>query len=582
MQKTVKIICKNLPKDEQENEFPIGISLLEIYQQLNIKLPYQLMAARVNYKVEDLNFLIYKPKTIEFIDASSPSGFRVYLRTISMILAKAVFDLDKNDVLRIEHPIGHGYYCTLNGRGQRVDNQKIAQIKKRMQEIIAENLPIVCREDLHRKVIDIFKQQGNCDVVSLLEVLGISYARYFEINGFYDYYSSVLAISTGFVKNFDLQEYKNGILLRVPDRENPNNLAKFEEQTKLFEIFDEFTDWNNLLSLRNVGEFNQKYRQDNHSKIDTNVNKEEQRSRQNEQNKRDESLSDLIKVAEALHEKRIADIADEIRQRKSKIVLVSGPSSSGKTTFSKRLSIQLMVAGIKPIVLSMDNYFVNRTDTPLDENGEYDFEHINAVDLQLFNQQVQQLFNGEKVEVPFYNFEDGKRYFKGNFLQLGEHDVLLIEGIHALNPMISQSISPDAAFKVYVSCLTTISLDNHNWISTTDTRLLRRIVRDYKFRHYSALDTLKMWGNVRRGEDKWIFPYQENADVMFNSALIFELSVLRKHAEPILEEVPQYSEEYTETHRLLKFLKYFCPIPEYDIPRTSLLREFLGKSGFNY
>ncbi|MDR2683837.1 MAG: nucleoside kinase [Prevotellaceae bacterium] len=556
MQKTVEITCKNFLEREQKYHFPIGTSLLEIYQALKIKLPYQVMAARVNYKVEDLNFLIYKPKTIEFIDASSPSGFRVYLRTISMILAKAVYDLNKDDILRIEHPIAHGYYCSLNGREQKVLPQKIYQIKERMQQIIKENLPIVCQEKKTEEVIDIFKKQGKNGTVSLLQMLGITYARYFSIENFYDYYSSVLAPSTAYIQQFDLQEYRNGILLCVPDRENPNKLAVFEEQTKLFEIFDEFTQWNRLLGLRNIGDFN---RVCNH-----------------------DTVYNLIKVAEALHEKKIAQIADEIRQRQSKIVLISGPSSSGKTTFSKRLSIQLMAAGIRPIVLSMDNYFVNRVDTPLDEYGKYDFESLHAVDLELFNKQLKQLFNGEKVEVPFYNFEDGKRYFKGNFLQLKEDNVLLIEGIHALNPAISRSVSDGAVFKIYVSCLTTISLDNHNWISTTDTRLLRRIVRDYKFRNYSALDTLRMWASVRRGEDKWIFPYQEFADVMFNSALIFELDVLRKHAEPILEEVPQYDEAYTETHRLLKFLKYFKPILDIEIPPTSLLREFLGGSSFRY
>jgi len=561
MRKTVKIICKNLPEPKREFEFPVGVSLLEVYKKLNISLPYPLVAARVNYKVEDLNFLIYKPKTIEFIDASSMSGLRVYLRSISMIMAKAVFDLFPNDVLRIEHPISRGYYCTLNGRDEKIDKTKITQIKERMKEIIAADLPIESHEQPIEDVIEIFKKQGNKDVVSLLEMIGIAYVRFFSIENFYDYYSSVLTPSTGYVSIFDLMEYKNGILLCVPDRTNPNELAVFEEQPKLFDIYDEFIQWNRLMGLNNVGDFN---------RLSSNLKTD------------DNTVYNLIKVAEALHEKKIAQIADIIRQQNKKIILVSGPSSSGKTTFSKRLSIQLMVAGIKPIVLSMDNYFVNRVDTPLDEYGEYDFESVRALDLDFFNKQLKQLINGEEVEIPVYNFEDGKRYFKGNFLKLSDNSAIIIEGIHAMNPDIFETDFLKLEFKVYVSPLTTISLDNHNWISTTDTRLLRRTVRDAKFRNYSARQTINMWPSVRRGEDKWIFPFQEQADVMFNSSLIFELNVLRKHAEPILEDVPQYCEEYTEAHRLLKFLKYFKPILEREIPPTSLLREFLGGSSFRY
>jgi uridine kinase len=471
-------------------------------------------------------------------------------------MAKAVFDLFPNDILRIEHPVSRGYYCTLNGRDKKIPHEKIAQIKQYMQKIIAADLPIESHEQPIEEVIEIFKKQGNEDVVSLLQMLGITYARFFSIENFYDYYSSVLTPSTAYVSIFDLQEYKNGFLLRVPDRTNPNELAAFEEQPKLFEIYDEFMQWNRLMGLYNVGDFNRVSNRD--------------------------TVYNLIKVAEALHEKKIAQIADIIRQKNSKIILVSGPSSSGKTTFSKRLSIQLMVAGIKPIVLSMDNYFVNRIDTPLDEFGNWDFESLKALDLELFNKQLSQLLNGEKVEVPFYNFEDGKRYFKGNYLKLNENNALIIEGIHAMNPAIFENDFSEILFKIYVSPLTTISLDNHNWISTTDTRLLRRIVRDAKFRNYTARDTIGMWASVRRGEDKWIFPFQEQADVMFNSSLIFELDVLRKHAEPVLEDVPQYCEEYTEAHRLLKFLKYFKPILESEIPPTSLLREFLGGSSFRY
>ena len=508
--------------------------------------------------MEDLNFHLYKPKDIEFIDASSPSGMRVYLRSISMVMAKALHDIMPEATLRIEHPICKGYYCCIDNRDNQVEPQLIERLQKRMQEIIDDNLPIISEEKQTSTVIEMFRQRHQMDKVILLETLGISYSRFFRIGDFIDYYNGVLVPSTGCVSLFNLTSYDKGILLQVPDRREPGQLAQFEDQPKMFEIFNEFVRWNNLMELSNVGDFNKISRESN--------------------------VYNLIKVSEALHEKKIAQIADMIRQRQpqSRFVMISGPSSSGKTTFSKRLSIQLIVAGIKPIVLSMDNYFVNRVDTPLDENGEWDFEALNALDLKLFNDQLAALLNGEEVEIPFYNFEKGVREYHGEKIQLKEGNVLLIEGIHALNPSLTTAIPAEAMFKVYVSTLTTISLDNHNWISTTDTRLLRRIVRDYKFRNYTARDTIGRWPSVRRGEEKWIFPYQECADVMFNSALLFELAVLRKHAEPILADVPQFCEEYTEAHRMLKFLKYFIPIHDNEIPPTSLLREFLGGSSFKY
>ncbi|MFZ4725885.1 MAG: uridine kinase family protein, partial [Paludibacter sp.] len=364
--------------------------------------------------------------------------------------------------------------------------------------------------------------------------------------------------STNYLGLFDLIEYYDGILLQIPNRENPFDLEEAILLPKMFDIFKEYLGWNKIMNLNNVGEFNVACRNN--------------------------QSFNLIKVSEALHEKKVASIADMIAQRGKKVrfVLVSGPSSSGKTTFSKRLSVQLMVSGLKPVVLSLDNYFVNRVDTPLDENGEWDFEHLHALDLPLFNQHLKQLLNGEEIEIPSFNFEDGKRYSKGEKLQLKEDSVLIMEGIHALNPELILDIPVETTFKIYVSALTTISIDNHNWIPTTDTRLLRRIIRDYRFRNYSARETIARWPSVRRGEEKWIFPYQENADVMFNSALLFELAVLKRHAEPILAEVPKYCDEYTETHRLIKFLNYFVPIHDREIPPTSLLREFVGGSSFRY
>lgn len=555
MQQTVTIFCKNT---NSFHTVPLGSSLFDILKLLDIKLKYPILAARVNYKVEDLYFHIYKPKNIEFIDISCPSGFRVYVRSLSMVMAKAVHDLQQESILRIEHPICHGYYCCINDRSTPVEPELIGKIKKRMQEIIAEDLKIVSEEQQTQSVMELFRVRGQMDKVILLDTLGVPYARFFRIGDFIDYYSSVLAPSTAYMNHFDLEPYENGILLKVPNRNKPDEMAPYENQDLMFGIFNEFAKWNKVMGLSNVGDFNKICR--------------------------DSSVYNMIKISEALHEKKIAQIADEIRQRQpeSKFVMISGPSSSGKTTFSKRLSIQLMVAGIKPIVLSLDNYFVNRVDTPLDEHGEWDFEALNAIDLPLLNEHMQRILAGEEVEVPFYNFEIGERQWRGDKVKITEGTVLVLEGIHALNPKLIDHIPESAMFKIYVSTLTTISLDNHNWIPTTDTRLLRRIIRDYKFRGYSARQTINRWPSVRRGEEKWIFPYQENADVMFNSALLFELAVLRKHAEPIIADVPQYCEEYTEAHRLLKFLKYFIPIHDNEIPPTSLLREFLGGSSFKY
>ncbi len=550
---TVNLYCKNNGVFKQ---YPMGTSLLEIYRDQNIELNYPVMAARVNYKVESLNFRIYKPKNIEFIDASSPSGIRVYLRSISMVMAYALSRIMPEATLRIEHPISRGYYCCIDQRGKGVNRTLIERLREKMQEVIDADLPIAQEEQQTMTVIDMFRRRGQHDTVTLLETIGMPYSRYFRIDDYIDYYSGVLVPSTGYLTLFELESYEDGILLRVPDRHAPDRLAPYEEQSKMFDIFNEFISWNKLLGLNNVGDFNIICR--------------------------DSSVYNIIKVSEALHEKKISQIADMILQQGKRFVLISGPSSSGKTTFSKRLGIQLMVAGIKPIVLSMDNYFVNRVDTPLDENGDWDFESIHALDLELLNANIVRLLAGDEIELPFFDFEKGERYYKGTKIRMNPDNVLVMEGIHALNPQLTHAIPQDAIFKVYVSALTTISLDNHNWVSTTDTRLLRRIVRDYKFRGYSARDTISRWPSVRRGEEKWIFPYQENADVMFNSALLFELAVLRKHAEPILEDVPQYCDEYTEAHRLLKFLKYFTPIHDSEIPPTSLLREFLGGSSFQY
>lgn len=556
MDKLVTIFCKNT---KSYHTYPLGTSLIEIYNDLKIELKYQVVAARVNYKVEDLNFLVYKPKDIEFIDLSTPSGMRVYVRSLSMVLSKAISELFPQAILRIEHPISKGYYCTLDNLNEPLTADVISQIKERVKLIIEQGKRIYCEEKQTSEVKDMFGSRSyQADKLALFETLGNPYCRFFRIDDFIDYYNGVLLPSTNYLGVFDLVSYYDGLLLQVPNRENPFELEPMTFSPKMFDIFKEYLGWNKIMNLNNVGEFNVACRNN--------------------------QSFNLIKVSEALHEKKVASIADMIAQRGHKVrfVLVSGPSSSGKTTFSKRLSIQLMVNGLKPVVLSLDNYFVNRDDTPLDENGEWDFEHLHALDLPLFNQHMKQLLNGEEVEIPTFNFEDGKRKAKGEMLKLSSDSVLVMEGIHALNPELIPGIPPETVFKVYVSALTTISIDNHNWIPTADTRLLRRIIRDYRFRNYSARETIARWPSVRRGEEKWIFPYQENADVMFNSALLFELAVLKRHAEPILAEVPKYCDEYTETHRMMKFLNYFVPIHDREIPPTSLLREFVGGSSFRY
>ncbi len=550
--RTVTIFCKNT---QEYHEFPIGSSLLEIYQALHIQLPYPVVAARVNYKAEGLNFYIYKPKDIEFIDASCPSGMRCYVRTLCMVLSRAVHDLYPEAVLRIEHPISKGYYCTIEKLGREFDESVITSIKQRMQELIVADKPIICEEKQTKVVKELFKSRTDGEI-TLFDTLGNPYCRYFRMDNYIDYYNGVLMPSTGYINVYDLKSYHDGMLLCIPDRKHPDRLSELVVQDRMFETFNEYVNWNRLMHVSNVGELNIACRQN--------------------------QVFNMIKLSEALQEKKVSQIADMITSRKPKFILVSGPSSSGKTTFSKRLSIQLMVNGLNPVIISMDNYFVNREDTPRDENGDWDFEHIDAIDHALFNQQLQDLLDGKEVSLPSFNFEDGKRYYRGEKLQLQPESVIILEGIHALNPTLIPNIPREAVFKIYVSALTTINIDNHNWIPTTDTRLLRRIIRDYRFRNYSARETIARAPSVRRGEERWIFPYQENADVMFNSALLFELAVLKRHAEPILAEVPKFCEEYTEAHRLIKFLNYFVSISEREIPPTSMLREFIGGSSFRY
>ena len=558
MEQTVTIYCKNTKEYVQ---VACGTSLQELYDSLNLSLPYPVLAARVNYKVQSLHFVLYKPKDVEFIDATSESGRRCYIRSLSMLTACAVSELWPGYDLRLEHPISNGFYCTLRSSSGDVMNMtedKICMLKQRMDSIVQQDRKIVTEERRTKEVIELFAGRGASET-TLFETLGNPYCRYYRMGDYIDYYTGALVPSTKYLNVYDVVSYQGNILLRIPSNEDPCKLAPMCVEDKRYGIFQEYVGWNKLLHISNVGEFNRACKN--------------QRS------------FEMIKLSEALHEKKVALIADQIAHREGgipKFVLISGPSSSGKTTFSKRLTIQLMVNGIRPVVISMDNYFVNREDTPRDENGQWDFEHLETLDLPLLRAHVQALLNGEIVSLPFYNFETGMREYRGDTLQLKQDTVVILEGLHALNPALLPNIPREATFKIYVNSLTTVNLDNHNWIPTVDVRLIRRIVRDYRYRGYSARETIARLDSVERGANRWIAPFQEEADVMFNSALLFELAVLKRHAEPILDEVPKYCDEYTTAHRLKKYLSYFESIPEHEIPPTSFLREFVGGSSFRY
>ena len=533
---------------------------MEIYSALNLDFPYQVVSARVNNRSEGLNFRVYNNKDVEFLDVRNPSDMRTYVRSLCFVLYKAVSELFPQGKLYVEHPVSKGYFCNLR-IGRPIELEDVQAIKQRMQEIIAEDIPFHRIECHVAEAARIFSERGMNDKVKLLETSGELYTYYYKLGDTVDYYYGNLLPSTGFIKLFDIVKYYDGLLLRIPSKENPNVLEDVVKQEKMLDVFKEHLRWNHIMGLSNVGDFNQAC-EEGHA-------------------------TDLIKVAEALQEKKIAQIADDIfhrgeDDRRVKLVLISGPSSSGKTTFSKRLSIQLMTNGLKPYPISLDDYFVDREQTPRDANGDYDYESLYALDLQLFNQQLQALLRGEEVELPHYNFTAGRKEFRGEKLRIEDNTILILEGIHALNPELTPQIPDENKYKIYVSALTTISLDDHNWIPTTDNRLVRRIIRDYNYRGNSARETIARWASVRAGEDKWIFPYQENADVMFNSALLFEFAVLRYHVEPILNSVPRNCPEYAEAYRLLKFIQYFTPVQDKEIPPTSLLREFLGGSSFKY
>ena len=553
MEQQIKIRCKN---NKKSVNIRIGSTLSEIFSQLGLEMEYGPMSAKVNNKVEGMHYRVYKPKDIEFLDMHSASGIRAYTRSVFFVLCKAAHDLWKDCTVIIDIPISNGYYVNLK-LGREVTPDDVNELRQRMQQLIEARLPIHRFESTTEEAIEMFRQGGSMSKVKLLENSGRLYTTYYDLDGYKDYYYGTLLTNTKQIYLFGLEYYFDGILLRLPSRTDPSKLGAFIRQDKMFEIFKEHHRWQDILGMRTVGDLN-KAISDGHS-------------------------NRLIQLSEALQEKKIAQIADEIAKRKTfKMVLIAGPSSSGKTTTCKRLSIQLAVNGIYPVGISLDDYFLDRDQTPRDENGDYDFEHLHALNIPLLNEQMNALFRGEEIELPRYNFQLGKSEKSGKRLKLKGNEVLILEGIHALNPELTAQIPNEQIFRVYASALTTILLDNHNYIPTTDNRLLRRIIRDHKYRGVNALGSIRRWASVRNGENRWIFPYQENADAIFNSAMLFELAVIKQQAEPLLEQVPENCEEHAEAYRLLKFLHYIKPIPEDQIPPTSLLREFLGGSSFEY
>lgn len=555
------IRCKN---NSLTKEVASGTTLLEILKSCpELKFKYPVVSAKVNNVSEGLLFKVYQNRDVEFVDISDPSGMRAYIRSLSFILYKATQDVFRGSRVYIEHPISHGCYCNFRkADGSSPTEEDVIKIRKRMQEIVDADIPYHRIEATTEDAVKVFRESGFADKVKLLSTSGSLYSDYYTLDGLADNFYGCLAPSTGYIKLFGLEKYGNGLLLLAPDTSNPSRLATLVPQPRTFEMFSENLKWNIIMRMSNVGDVN-KFIQRGHA-------------------------SELIQVSEALQEKKIVQIAEEINRRfrqetnACKVVLITGPSSSGKTTFCKRLSVQLLACGLRPISFSTDDYFVNRVDTPLLPNGQYDFDNLKTVDSDLMSEHLSKLIAGETVEVPEYNFTTGMREYNGKRLRLDDNKILIIEGIHALNPLLTQQIPDSVKFRVFVSTLTSVSLDSHNCISPYDTRLLRRIIRDYNKGAFSAQETIKQWKNVCEAEEKWINPYQENADMMFNSALNIEIAVLRNHAEPILSSVPRNCPEYSEVHRLKKFIHYFVPVSDKEIPPTSIMREFVGGSVFKY
>ena len=553
MKQKIQIRCKNNKKTQKVE---IGSTLFDVFSSFDLKMTYGPVSARVNNKVEGMHYRVYNSKDVEFLDMTSASGSRAYTRTLFFVLCKAVQDIYPNTDVVIDIPVSNGFYVDIR-LGRPVVDEDVNILRRRMQEIIDSKMPIRRFTVPTEEAIALFQEKGDVEKVKLLRTSGSIYTTYYKIGEYVDYYYGTLLTNTSQLYLFGLEKYYDGMLLRIPSVSNPDVLGEMTRQDKMFDIFKEHHRWQEILGIRTVGDFNQA--------IDVG------------------HTTDIINISEALQEKKLAKIAEEIASREGvKLVLLAGPSSSGKTTSCKRLSIQLAVNGLKPLQISLDDYFVDRDKTPKDENGEFDFESIYALNLDLLNEQFNALFRGEEVELPKYDFPSGKSVKSGKKLKLEPNNVLVVEGIHALNPELTAHVPEEQIFRVYASALTTILLDNHNYIPTTDNRLLRRIIRDYKYRGVSAQETIHRWPSVRAGENKWIFPFQENADAMLNTAMLYELSVLKMQAEPLLQQVPENCEEFAEAYRLLKFLKYFKGIPYNNLPPTSLLREFLGGSSFHY
>ncbi|MBI4646533.1 MAG: nucleoside kinase [Bacteroidia bacterium] len=558
MANRLTITCLN---DGKKYVFPAGTDLFTILKKVNLNLKYEVLGARVNNELQELTYEIFKPKHIKFIDITDIVGFRMYVRSLLFILIKAFNERFPNANLRITHSVANGLYCEIEGLGGVIYLDDVNRVKECMIEIVKENIPFQRTEIENEEAVKVYEKHKLYDKCKLFKNRKLLYTSVYYLGDTVDYFYGYLVPSAGYIKVFDLMKYHEGMLLRYPSPSNPCELQLLIKQEKMFDIFIEHKHWAKILGVDNVGNLNEI--------INT------------------KKIGDIIKVSEALHEKKIAHIADEIKARngKIKLVLISGPSSSGKTSFCKRLSIQLHVLGYKAILISLDDYFVNREMTPRDKNGEFDFECLEVIDIEFFNNNMLDLLDCKEVELPKFDFSTGKRFFSGRKVRAEENTIFIVEGIHGLNPAMTPLISNDVKYKIYVSALTQLSIDNHNRIPTTDNRLLRRIVRDYKYRSYSAYETIKRWTSVRAGEDKNIFPYQEEVDIMFNSALLYEISVLKRYALPILNEVPENADEFSEARRLIKFLSFYTDVPEYvekEIPPTSIIREFIGGSSFKY
>ena len=557
MSDTLPVICENAGRTI---EVAMGTTLLEVERQLRLDGPHPFLAAYVNNRIKELNYRIYKPVTVRFIDITSFEGIRVYQRTISFILQKAVRELFPDRTLYIRHSLGaSGFYCEISGFGP-IPAEHLDAIKARMRGIIDRNLPIQGVKMLTDTARKIYEGFGMADKIALLDSRPRLYSKIYTIDSLPGYFYGALTPSTGYTPQFDLHPYYNGFFIALPLRTDPTRLHQSVHQEKMFDVFHQYQSWVEIMGVPTVGQLNSKVLAGD--------------------------ASELIKIAEAFHENKLAQVAGCVaeanRERGVRLVLISGPSSSGKTTFAKRLGVQLRVLGLNPVLISLDDYFVDREKTPRDENGEYDYEALEAIDLEQFNDHLKRLERGESVDIPRYDFISGTRQWHDNPLQLDERSVLIVEGIHGLNPALTPGVPESRKFKIYVSCFTSVALDNVSRIATSDNRLLRRLTRDYRTRGNDALSTLARWESVRRGEEKHIFPYQENADIMLNSSLFYEISVLRPFAEKILREVPDTVPEYDEARRMLKFLDNFIPIAPDEVPPTSILREFIGGSSFQY